>query len=403
MAYIDETGMSVPTQAEVVATAVQRLQELLEGRLRKDATGPAHRICGNMLGEAKSEVLAALQDAVSALMPDRSYGEYLTELMRLNGIDRNESAYSTVPITVTAKSSGVPLVSAGTFIIGTEAGDNYVITEDMVIAPSATDTFSARSVDKGAFEADAGDITRIVEPKYGVASVTNLVAVTPGRATESDPAARSRRWRTAKGVGMHHPSKIRSALEDLDGVTDAYVFVNSGTTYAADGTPPGSIRAVVWGGTAQAIADSLFGTYSGIGAVAAGIGTFGAQSVAVSAEGQSSTIYYDVGTDIPIYINVLTRKTVGRYPSNGDALIKSYILEFFNGDLEIEGETIEKFGPGETVSAARIYTPANVVPGHTIQAIYISRSANPSSTGDIAMDVDERAVCTEGLITVLGV
>jgi hypothetical protein len=378
MAYIDETGMSVPTQAQVVATAVQRLQELLEGRLRKDATGPAHRICGNMLGEAKSEVLAALQDAVSALMPDRSYGEYLTELMRLNGIDRNESAYSTVPITVTAKSSGVPLVSAGTFIVGTEAGDNYVITEDMVIAPSATDTFSARSVDKGAFEADAGDITRIVEPKYGVASVTNLVAVTPGRTTESDPAARSRRWRTAKGVGMHHPSKIRSALE-------------------------GSIRAVVWGGTAQAIADSLFGTYSGIGAVAAGIGTFGAQSVAVSAEGQSSTIYYDVGTDIPIYVNVLTRKTVGRYPSNGDALIKSYILEFFNGDLEIEGETIEKFGPGETVSAARIYTPANVVPGHTIQAIYISRSANPSSTGDIVMDVDERAVCTEGLITVIGV
>lgn len=412
MSYIDATGLSIPTQSDVESTAKERLIAKLNGVLRDDPDGPAYRICVKMLSEAKSETLASIQDVVAGLMPGTSSGEFLTELMRFNGIDRNESEYTTVTLQVTAN-AGAMNEAADVAIAATVSGDEYVITEPVVLTPLASGTFSARSVTKGAFIALAGDISEISTPLYGWGSVTNLVDASPGRSTETDPAARRRRWRAARGVGMHHESAIKRALEDLDGVEAVVVDANATNATSPEGVPSGAVRAIVWGGGSQEIADTLFGVgtaqnVKGSGSVGAGIGTHGTTTVSVTdaAAGQSGTVYYTQGSDIPIYIDVRTRKGT-EYPSDGDELIKSAIAAFFAGDLVIEVEGVETivdpYEPGEDVASSRIYTAANVVQGHNIQAIYIGTSDPPTSAADVALLLTERAVTSALLITVTGV
>lgn len=411
--YIDENGLTIPTQAEMAATSKANLLTKLEGRLRDDPAGPAHRILVNMLNEAKSETLSTLQMVVKALLPGTSFGEFLIELMRFNGITLNESRYSTVSLSLTANAGGMN-EPADKLIAATVAGDEYLIIEPVVLTPSATGIFSARSVTQGAFTAGPGEITEIVTPAYGWGSVTNLVDVVPGRATETDPAARRRRWQAARGVGLHHPSAIKRALLDLDGVTDVFVKANGGTTTSPEGIPPGAVMVVVWGGDQQDIVETLFGVGTaqdivGFGSIAAGIGSYGSTTVLVTdtEAGQSGEINYTIGNDVPIYVQVRTRVDSDVFPSNGFELIKQAIVDFFNGDLTItldETETIvDKFEPGEDVTAARLYTPANVVDGHTIQEIYIGTTSPPTSSADVPISVIQRAVTSTALISIVSV
>lgn len=407
--YIDGTGLHIPTQAEIAESAKTNLITRMAGVLREDVDGPAYRLLVLMLSEAKSETLAALQLAVSGLLPDTSSGEMLKELLKFNGITINESAYSTGSVLVTAKSTGFNAL-ADTVIVGTLAGDEYLITQPITLGAGASNTYTIRSMVKGRFIADVGDIDQIVTPMYGLDSVVNEIAVVPGRSTETDPAARSRRWRTARGTGLHHPSAIKRALEDLDGVTAVALDINTGATVSPSGVEPGTVRAVVWGGVAQEIADTLYGVgtaqdVQGFGSVAAGIGTQGTVATAVvdAASGQSGTIYHTVGSDVPIYIQVNTRKQAGAYPENGDYLIKDFIVQFFDGNLEINDIAIAPFAPGEDVVASRIYTAVNAVTGHSIQSIYIGRTNPPTSSADVTIDIDELAVTSESIITVVGV
>jgi hypothetical protein len=412
MSYIDENGLTIPTQAEIAELAKERLQTALEGKLRANPSSNAYRLLVSMLSEAKSETLAALQEVVSALLPGTSSGEFLTELMRFNGITRNESEYSTVSLTVTAN-AGAMDVPAGEAIAGTEAGVNFVITEDISLAPLASALYSARSVEKGAFNVGAGEVTKIVTPQYGWGSVTNPLASTPGRLTETDPAARRRRWLAARGVGMHHPSAIKRALMDLNGVEEVKVIVNATQEALGSGQPAGSIWPIVWGGDETEIVETLFGvsgaqTPAGFGAIGAGISSWGSTTVSVTDTDvdQTGDVSYSVGTDVPIYVQVRTRKQAG-YPSDGDTRIRQAIEKFFDGDLVLEIDGVETpqipFAGGETVTAARLYTPANIVPSHNIQEIRIGLSSSPTGSADILMSPDERGVSELALISVVGV
>lgn len=407
---IDENGLTVPTQDEMRATALERLRTKLEGRLREDPTGVAYRLIVEMVSEAKSETAAALQAVVSALFPGTTYGEFLTEMLRFNGLTRNESLYSTVTLEITANAGGMN-VPADTAIAATVAGDQYLVIEPIVLSPSASGTFSARSVSYGAFTADADEITEISTPLYGWDSVTNPIAVTPGRATETDPAARRRRWRAARGVGQHHAAAIKRALEDINGVDAVNLVVNSGTETSAEGVPPGFVWPIVWGGDQQDIVDTLFGVGTaqdpkGYGSIGAGIGSYGDTAVVVTdtETGQSGTINYTIGNDVPIYIVVQTRKDPLLFPSGGDELIKEAIVDFFDGKMTVEidgvATILDAFEPGEDIESARIYTPANAVDGHNIQAILIGRSAPPTSENDVTLDSDERGVTSTAIITV---
>lgn len=400
----DENGLTVGTQAEMIEEAkvvfIGAFGDLARVEESKSPEGQIARI----LGEMKTGLGEHLQAMVSGLLPSKATKVLLSELVKFNGIERNTKEYSTGVLSCTALPTGCTIPAGD--IIETVAGDQFKTDIELVLTASETDTVPVTAVEPGAINASAGAVT-IVTPEYGWASASLASDVIPGKLDESDPALRARRWRAAVGVGLHHPSMIRKALENLPDVTAVYVEENKGTTYNEHGVPPQHVRAIVRGGTAADIAAVLFGSYApfaGAGSIAGGVGSWGSQTMHVvdAVSGQEGDINYDTSVDVPIYVIVRTRKIPGQYPADGDAKIKQFIMEQFSGELEIEGGMVEGAKLGGDVYGTDLAAGAKAVPGHKIERIYVGLSAGPTAEM-VEIDVDEFPVTSSSLITIQGV
>lgn len=147
----------------------------------------------------------------------------------------------------------------------------------------------------GAVQPALNDLSQIVTVYAGWDSVSNNVAANVGRLAEGDTALRQR-WNGslyARSVAM--TDSIAAALLTLNGVTVARVYENDSDNTDAEGRPPHSIEAVVAGGDADEIGATIWQKK------AAGIDTFGSQSVAVTdSQGFSHTINFN--RPIPVYV-----------------------------------------------------------------------------------------------------
>lgn len=377
----DETGLAVKTQAEMTETFRALMRTAFGDKARvDDPDSPEGRIAA-ILGEFKSDLCTHFQAGVNALIPSVSSGEFLKELIKFNGIAQNVKQYSTVVLTVTANDHGTT-IEAGD-LVSTDSGVVFAIDEQVILLPNASASVGATATVAGALLASVGTVTTILTDRWGWASVTNAAAALPGNLDETDPAMRARRWAAAVGVGLHHPSKIKTSLDNLPSVTASYVEVNNGINTLPSGCPAGHIHAIVRGGSPADIAAALFGSYApyaGAGSIAAGIGSYGAQTVHVvdSVSGQEGDIKYDVASDIPIFIRVLTRKIAGKYPASGDADIRAAIVEYFAGTLEIEDVAVPAPSLGDAIDGTAIMAPAMKVPGHRILAVYVGTTADPT-------------------------
>ena len=178
----------------------------------------------------------------------------------------------------------------------------------------------------GAITPAIGDLTDIVTTYAGWDSVSNNVSANTGRLAESDTALRQR-WNASlytRSVGM--TDSIASALMTLNGVTSAYVYENDQDTTDADGRPPHSIEAVVNGGEIDEIGLVIWQKK------AAGIDTFGSQSVSVNdSQGFPHTINFNRPLVVPIYLNItVTEYHEEALPPNAQAMITEAVLNYGN-------------------------------------------------------------------------
>ncbi|HXK37385.1 MAG TPA: baseplate J/gp47 family protein [Candidatus Paceibacterota bacterium] len=383
MAIFSTSGLTIQTQEEVLADLRLRFKAKYGDTCRvDDVDGVLGRLAA-ILAEAKSDTLNDLAATVAGLLPSTSIGTLLEELVKFNGIERNVASKSTVALTVYSNAAGCTIPEGS--IVATVTGVQFETDIAVVVPPSDSRTVTATAIEDGALEAPAGTLTEIVTPVFGWVSVTNLSDAVTGNARETDPALRARRWEAAKAVGLHHPSAIRKALLDINGVTAVLLEVNNGTVTNENGVPPQHVRAIVQGGADQDIGDSLFGP--GAGSVGAGIGTWGDEEVLCedTETGQTGTIYFDRAIPVPIYVTIQTVKNRAFYPADGDLLMKQAVVDFSEGNLEINDVLVTPFGLGDDVVSSRLYTAANAVPGHSVRAILISTTPNPTSDDDIAI------------------
>ena len=178
----------------------------------------------------------------------------------------------------------------------------------------------------GAITPAIGDLTDIVTTFAGWDSVSNNVSANTGRLAESDTALRQR-WNASlytRSVGM--TDSIASALMTLNGVTSAYVYENDSDSTDEDGRPPHSIEAVVNGGETDEIGLTIWQKK------AAGIDTFGSQSVSVNdSQGFPHTINFNRPLIVPIYLNItVTEYPEEALPPDAQAMITEAVLNYGN-------------------------------------------------------------------------
>lgn len=331
---------------------------------------------GQALGvfaESQSNLDQLAEDVYHSFNPQSATGVALSRLVQLNGIRRIEGTYSTVTLRcVGSQGTAIP---AGSLVKSTATNATFETTEEAIISASGEIDIAARSAVKGAVLAPAGTLTKIDTPIFGWQTVTNLLDAAPGRNEETDEQLRLRRRASTSTAGQSIVDAMYGALTNIPEVRQAKVYENDQDAVDANGLPPHSIYCIVEGGADADILDTIWLKKT------AGTTTHGTTTGQVTdSMGNPHTLNFSRPTDVNVWVTVNLHTRPG-WPTDGAQRITNALTAWAVANQSI----------GEEVIHSRLFDPANTVPGHSIDSLYIGTAADPAGTANIAVPFDELA------------
>lgn len=313
----------------------------------------------------------------NSFSPLTATGDALSRVVKINGINRRESTYSTVDLLLIGQT--------GTVINNGQAEDSknqvWILPTSVTIPLGGEVTVTATAQEPGGISAAAGTITTIKTPTLGWQSVNNALAATEGVNIESDGELRLRQSISVAIPSLSVFEGILGAVADLDGITKIKGYENDQDAPDINGIPAHSISLIVEGGDVQEIGDTIAFKKT------PGTGTYGTTNVTTyDRYGVSNVInfYRPTTVDIDVQVNI---NALAGYSSTYADDIKAAVSEFINSN-EI----------GDDILISKLFTPANLTPtsgGDTfdITSIQIARDGGLLGSSNITLTFNEVAEC----------
>lgn len=391
---LETLGLSATITAEgISAPDYQAILTAITGYFRQIYGTDAYLEPDGKDGQMVALVALAVHDAnntaiavYNSFSPGTAETDALTRNVKINGIRRKGATNSTVDLLLTG--------TAGTTITnGSVRDDNSIIWNlpaAVTVGVDGTVVVTATCASSGAVAALAGTVTGINTPTRGWASVTNPTAATVGSPAESNSTLRIRQAQSVALPALTPFDAVDGALANIAGVTRHKLYENDTHTVDANGLPPHSISAIVDGGDATAIAQTLRGKKG------QGVSTYGKTSVSVPDKyGNPHTISFSRPEEIPVFVEITLQVFTGYTTQIGEQ-IKQAVADYINS-LKI----------GDNVLLSRIYSPANlgVVSGgnaryYDITDLQIGKSADAVAAANIVIAYDQAASCTTANIQI---
>lgn len=385
---LDTLGLSATVTAEgISAPDYQTVLDTITGYFQQIYGSDAYLEPDSKDGQMIALVALAIHDANNTAIsvyrsfsPATALGDALTSNVKINGITRRSATNSTVDLLLTG--------TVGTTITnGSVRDSNNVIWNlpaTVVIGTDGTVVATATCASTGAVAALAGSITTINTPTRGWVSVTNPLAATVGVAAETDAQLRVRQSQSVALASLTPFDAVDGAIANVEGVTRHKLFENDQEVTDSNGLPPHSISAIVEGGDATEIANTLRRVKG------QGVTTYGTTSVIVTDRyGNPYTIRFSRPVDVPIYVSITLKALTGYSSQIGDE-IKEAVADYINS-LAI----------GDSVLLSRVYSPANlgVVSGgnaryYDIIELIIGKSAATAAAANVVIAYDESVSCS---------
>ncbi|ESL56751.1 MULTISPECIES: baseplate J/gp47 family protein [Klebsiella] len=385
---LDTLGLSATVTAEgISAPDYQTVLDTITGYFQQIYGNDAYLEPDSKDGQMVALVALAIHDANNTAIsvyrsfsPATALGDALTSNVKINGITRRAATNSTVDLLLTG--------TVGTTITNGSVRDtNSVIWNlpaTVVIGTDGTVVATATCASSGAVAAVAGSVNGINTPTRGWASVTNPLAATVGIAAETDAELRVRQSQSVALASLTPFDAVDGAIANVEGVTRHKLFENDTDTTDANGLPAHSISAIVEGGDATEIANTIRSTKG------QGVSTYGTTAVIVTDKyGNPYTIRFSRPVDVPIYVSITIQALTGYSSEVGDEM-KAAVAAYINS-LAI----------GDSVLLSRVYSPANlgVVSGgnaryYDIMELLIGRTAEGVAAANVVLAYDESASCS---------
>ncbi|HEE3454718.1 TPA: baseplate J/gp47 family protein [Klebsiella pneumoniae] len=385
---LDTLGLSATVTAEgISAPDYQTVLDTITGYFQQIYGSDAYLDPDSKDGQMVALVALAIHDANNTAIsvyrsfsPATALGDALTSNVKINGITRRAATNSTVDLLLTG--------TVGTTITNGSVRDtNSVIWNlpaTVVIGTDGTVVATATCANSGAVAAVAGSVNGINTPTRGWASVTNPLAATVGIEAETDAELRVRQSQSVALASLTPFAAVDGAIANVEGVTRHKLFENDTETTDANGLPAHSISAIVEGGDATSIANTIRSVKG------QGVSTYGTTAVIVTDKyGNPYTIRFSRPVDVPIYVSITIQALTGYSSEVGDEM-KAAVAAYINS-LAI----------GDSVLLSRVYSPANlgVVSGgnaryYDIMELLIGRTAEGVTAGNVVLAYDESASCS---------
>ncbi|WP_177334087.1 baseplate J/gp47 family protein [Klebsiella quasipneumoniae] len=385
---LDTLGLSATVTAEgISAPDYQTVLDTITGYFQQIYGSDAYLEPDSKDGQMVALVALAIHDANNTAIsvyrsfsPATALGDALTSNVKINGITRRAATNSTVDLLLTG--------TVGTTITNGSVRDTNSVVWNLpatvVIGSDGTVVATATCANSGAVAAVAGSVNGINTPTRGWASITNPLAATVGVAAETDAELRVRQSQSVALASLTPFDAVDGAIANVEGVTRHKLFENDQEVTDSNGLPPHSISAIVEGGDATEIANTIRSVKG------QGVSTYGTTAVIVTDKyGNPYTIRFSRPVDVPIYVSITLQALTGYSSEVGDE-IKAAVVAYINS-LAI----------GDSVLLSRVYSPANlgVVSGgnaryYDIMELLIGRSADDVAAANVVVAYDESASCS---------
>ena len=384
---LDTLGLSATVTAEgISAPDYQTVLDTITGYFQQIYGSDSYIDPDSKDGQMVALVALAIHDANNTAItvyrsfsPSTALNDALTSNVKINGISRRAATNSTVDELLV----GEP----GTIITNGSVKDtNGIIWNfpaQVVIGIDGTAIATATCGTSGAVAALAGSVNKINTPTRGWVSATNPLAATVGVAGETNAELRVRQSQSVALTSVTPFEAVDGAIANIDGVTRHKLYENDQDTPDANGLPPHSIAAIVEGGDATVIANTLRGV-KGQGST-----PFGSTVIIVPDKyGSPHPVGFSRPVDVPVFVKITISPLTGYTSQVGDE-IKAAVAAYINS-LAI----------GASVLLSRIYSPANlgVVSGgnsryYDITELLIGTSSAGVAATNIVIAFDHSASC----------
>lgn len=316
------TGLTTATQAELQAQYQTALKAIYGASINLGAETPDGQWL-NIIIQSILDLEDLLTQIYSSFDPDNAIGTVLDQRAAINGIRRQAGTYTVTPITLTTTQSvnlyGLDQSENTVFTVADAAGNQYQLqtTQLGFSAPAGTALQFQASV-PGAITPTPNTITIPVTIVLGVSAINNPTSAgTIGVTEETDAQFKLRRAISVALPSQGYYNGLLAALENIPGVSFAYIEENTSNTTNGDGVPAHSIWVIVGGsGDASAIANAIYTKRN------AGCGMLGSVSYnVVQADGSTFTVYWDTVSSENVYIKFTVTSLNGVTPPNIPAIL----------------------------------------------------------------------------------
>lgn len=324
--------------------------------------------------ERESDLWELGQSVYLSQYPDTASGAALANAGQLTGQTPESATYSTV--TETINGTAGTTVPSGFQVSISGTSTTFQTTASYTIPSGGSLNVTMQATVTGPQTAPAGTLTNIVTPVAGITSVTNSAAATVGQAQETDAAFRARRAAnlvTATGGSIAAMQNYIKAK--VPGTT--FVGIQQNATNATVGSlPPHSYHVtIITSGTNAQIAQAIWDCH------AAGMATSGATSAsATDSFGNAQTVNWDTGVNVPLYMSVTINRDAQNYPSNGDSLVQTALINYVTG-----------LGYGAVIQDWLLQAQLGGIAGiDSAPTILFDRSPNPTGSATLTLAANEK-------------
>lgn len=373
---IDATGITAPAYSDIYQSLIASFQAIYGSAIYIDPDsqdGQWLAILASAINDSNQAAIACFQ----AFSPTYSQGGGLSSLVKINGLSRNVSSYSTAVGNVIGVAG--TLVSGG--IVVDINGNKWALPASVTVPIGGSIAVTVTAVNPGSLIAPIGTINKIYNPQFGWQSFTSTTDAIPGAPVEDDPTLRARQAISTSLPALGIKESIVAAIGNVPGVTRYQVYENDGGTTDANGVPAHTLSAVVLGGTVANLTAAIASKK------APGIQTYGSTSGTVYDQyGLPVTINYFVLALVPIYYAVTIKALPGYVSTTGIALQQA-LVDFTNA-LSI----------GEDIYTSQAQAAASLIALGVGQTFYITSfalgfAASPSTTANLTVAFNQAASC----------
>lgn len=313
---IDALGLTTKTQAEYVAEFQAAFQAIYGVDINLDSDTPDGQMMMIFI-QATLDVLDLLTQIYNTFDPDNAIGDVLDQRCAINGIQRQAGTPTVTPITVVTSQAlnlfGLDQAVESTYTIQDNAGTQWELMTTQTISGPGTYVMAFQAKLPGATLTVPNTITVPVSIVLGVVSVNNPTTYsTLGINEETDAQLKIRRQKSVSLASQGYLNGLLAALDNITGMSSAFVHENTSGITDGDGIPSHSIWVIVSGTPADAdVAQAIYNKRN------AGCGMKGDKSyVIVQKDGSPFLILWDVVVPEDLFIKFTATSLDGINPPN---------------------------------------------------------------------------------------